>query len=83
MDGKQLSTPLWYNLESAIHSPGSHGCQQSNVGTHSKYQYMHCDALCHNKNSPPTFAVLNGTEICKSGRWLGSSGGCTSWTLPI
>ncbi|KRZ17391.1 hypothetical protein T11_18556 [Trichinella zimbabwensis] len=40
MDGKQLLIPLWYNLESTIHAPGSHGCQQSNVGTRSKYQYM-------------------------------------------
>ncbi|KRZ64259.1 hypothetical protein T08_16307 [Trichinella sp. T8] len=30
MDGKQLLIPLWYNLESTIHAPGSHGCQQFN-----------------------------------------------------
>ncbi|KRX52816.1 hypothetical protein T09_2553 [Trichinella sp. T9] len=30
-----------YNLEwRTIHAPGSHGCQQSNVGTRRKYQYM-------------------------------------------
>ncbi|KRZ65117.1 hypothetical protein T10_130 [Trichinella papuae] len=40
MDGKQLLIPLWYNLESTIHAPGSHGCQQSNVGTRTKYQYV-------------------------------------------
>ncbi|XP_003376889.1 DNA topoisomerase 2-alpha [Trichinella spiralis] len=40
MDGKQLLIPLWYNLESTIHAPGSHGCQQSNVGTRRNYQYM-------------------------------------------
>ncbi|KRY58775.1 hypothetical protein T03_1350 [Trichinella britovi] len=38
MDGKQLLIPLWYNLESTIHAPGSHGCQQSNVGTRRNYQ---------------------------------------------
>ncbi|KRY04482.1 hypothetical protein T12_2710, partial [Trichinella patagoniensis] len=37
MDGKQLLIPLWYNLESTIHAPGSHGCQQSNVGTRRNY----------------------------------------------
>ncbi|KRX33426.1 hypothetical protein T05_178 [Trichinella murrelli] len=40
MNGKQLLIPLWYNLESTIHAPGSHGCQQSNVGTRRNYQYM-------------------------------------------
>ncbi|KRY43803.1 hypothetical protein T03_427 [Trichinella britovi] len=40
MDGKQLLIPLWYNLESTIHAPGLHGCQQSNVGTRRNYQYM-------------------------------------------
>ncbi|KRY51121.1 hypothetical protein T03_11928 [Trichinella britovi] len=30
----------WYDLESTIHAPGSHGCQQSNVGTRRNYQYM-------------------------------------------
>ncbi|KRY07942.1 hypothetical protein T12_5328 [Trichinella patagoniensis] len=30
----------WYNLECTIHAPGSTGCQQSNVGTRRKYQYM-------------------------------------------
>ncbi|KRZ69068.1 hypothetical protein T10_5212 [Trichinella papuae] len=40
MDGKQLLIPLWYNLESTIYAQDSHGCQQSNVGTRSKYQYM-------------------------------------------
>ncbi|KRY44784.1 hypothetical protein T03_9612 [Trichinella britovi] len=39
MDGKQLLIPLWYNLESTIHAPGSHGCQQSNVRTrHNCYE---------------------------------------------
>ncbi|KRZ54302.1 hypothetical protein T02_10460 [Trichinella nativa] len=40
MDGKQLLIPLWYNLESTIHAPGSRGCQQFNVGTRRNYQYM-------------------------------------------
>ncbi|KRZ35267.1 hypothetical protein T4C_13175 [Trichinella pseudospiralis] len=40
MDGKQLLIPLCYNLESSILAPCSHACQQSNVGTQSKYQYM-------------------------------------------
>ncbi|KRY52722.1 hypothetical protein T03_1591 [Trichinella britovi] len=40
MDGKQLLIPLRYNLECTIHAPGSTGCQQSNVGTRRKYQYM-------------------------------------------
>ncbi|KRZ88656.1 hypothetical protein T08_15600 [Trichinella sp. T8] len=40
MDGKQLLIPLWYNLESTIHAPGSHGCQQFNVGIRHNYQFM-------------------------------------------
>ncbi|KRZ01571.1 hypothetical protein T11_15577 [Trichinella zimbabwensis] len=40
MDGKQLLIPLWCTLECTIHTPGSPGCQQSNVRTRSKCQYM-------------------------------------------
>ncbi|XP_003381810.1 conserved hypothetical protein [Trichinella spiralis] len=36
---KALLIPLWYNLKSTIHAPGSHGCQQSNAETRRKYQY--------------------------------------------
>ncbi|KRY87472.1 hypothetical protein T4D_14392 [Trichinella pseudospiralis] len=36
-NGKQLFIPLWYNLEYTIYVPGLHGCQQSDVGIHSKY----------------------------------------------
>ncbi|KRX28582.1 hypothetical protein T09_14648, partial [Trichinella sp. T9] len=35
-----LLIPLRYNLECTIQCPGSTGCQQSNVGTRRKYQYM-------------------------------------------
>ncbi|KAL1236671.1 Highly reducing polyketide synthase fogA [Trichinella spiralis] len=45
MDGKQLLIPLWYNLESTIHAPGLHGCQQSNVGTRRNYQLFSAENL--------------------------------------
>ncbi|KRY65672.1 hypothetical protein T4B_5932 [Trichinella pseudospiralis] len=71
MDGKQLLTPLWYNLESTIRVPGSHGYQQSD--NHSKCQYM-------------PFVVLNIVAVYrrvypfKKGQnagcgWLGGRGG--------
>ncbi|XP_003367596.1 conserved hypothetical protein [Trichinella spiralis] len=36
----RLLIPLRYNLECTIHAPGSTGCQQSNVVTRSKDQYV-------------------------------------------
>ncbi|KRY24151.1 hypothetical protein T03_3010 [Trichinella britovi] len=67
MNGKQLIVPLWYNLESTIHAPGSHGCQQSNVGTRSKYQL-------------PGFAGLDDDWAALG---IALPGGCTSWTVPV
>ncbi|KRY99650.1 hypothetical protein T11_14126 [Trichinella zimbabwensis] len=58
MDGKQLLIPLWYNLESTIYAQDLHGCQQSNVGTCSKYQYHFAQWLY----------IVDFTRL-KSGKW--------------
>ncbi|KRZ51172.1 hypothetical protein T02_4669, partial [Trichinella nativa] len=68
-DGKQLLIPLWYNLESTIHAPGSHGCLMSNIGTRSSLMLE----PAANISPDDDWAVLD----------IALPGGCTSWTLPV
>ncbi|KRY22548.1 hypothetical protein T12_10681 [Trichinella patagoniensis] len=65
MDGKQLLIPLWYNLESTIHAPGLHGCQQSNVGTRRNYHKEHIQYVQHILlNTPNISSVYRYILIC-------------------
>ncbi|KRX86243.1 hypothetical protein T4E_4087 [Trichinella pseudospiralis] len=61
----------FYNLESTIHVPGLHGCQQSNVGTRSEYQQFqvsHCPVVVHRELYPSEKRKMAGC------RWLGGRG---------
>ncbi|KRX57479.1 hypothetical protein T09_5344, partial [Trichinella sp. T9] len=68
-----LLIPLWYNLENTIHPPGSHGCQQSNVETRGKYQYMFrftSNKLLMARNTIQQHILLNTPNISSVYRYI-------------